>query len=186
MLAPRPINANTTARGERTRRIASQTDDSSSAFPCYIASVKELHTEIVIAASPERVWRELTDFAAYPQWNPLVPEASGEIVEGGRLRVKLSLSLDKRGVVMKPRLKTVSANRELRWYGRLPIPGLFGGEHVFELEPAGDGTRFQQWERFSGILVPLLRTMIDVKTKRGFEAMNVALKQRAEATASSR
>ena len=38
---------------------------------------KQLHTSIDIDATPERVWEILTDFAAYPQWNPFMPEVTG-------------------------------------------------------------------------------------------------------------
>jgi uncharacterized membrane protein len=34
--------------------------------------MKEIHTEIEINAPAEKVWRVLTDFAAYPEWNPFV------------------------------------------------------------------------------------------------------------------
>jgi hypothetical protein len=55
------------------------------------------------------------------------------------------------------------------------------GEHVFQLESVGEGkTRFTQAERFSGVLVPLFGFFIG-RTERGFEAMNQALKARAEA-----
>ncbi len=37
-----------------------------------------------IDAPPARVWAGLTDLAAYPQWNPLFPEASGQIAVGSR------------------------------------------------------------------------------------------------------
>jgi hypothetical protein len=146
----------------------------------YTRRVKELHTEITIAASAERVWQVLTDFAAYPTWNPLVPKASGELREGARLRLRLAIGA--RSIGIKPRLLRVVPNRELAWRGAAPIPSLFRGEHVFEIEPTATGVRFKQWERFSGILVPLLGKLIDGGTRRGFEAMNVALKRRAEAS----
>jgi uncharacterized protein YndB with AHSA1/START domain len=41
--------------------------------------MKELHSEIEIAASAERVWDILTDFAACPQWNPFIRRFSGEL-----------------------------------------------------------------------------------------------------------
>jgi uncharacterized protein YndB with AHSA1/START domain len=36
---------------------------------------RPLHTEIEIEASPDRVWKTLTDFAAYPDWNPFIVQA---------------------------------------------------------------------------------------------------------------
>ena len=51
--------------------------------------MKELHSEIEIAASPERVWDILADFAAYPRWNPFIRHISGELEVGERLEVRL-------------------------------------------------------------------------------------------------
>jgi len=51
--------------------------------------MKELHSEIEINASAERVWDILTDFASYPQWNPFIRSISGELEVGERLEVRL-------------------------------------------------------------------------------------------------
>ena len=59
--------------------------------------------------------------------------------------------------------------------------GVFDGRHIFELEPTPVGTRLVQREEFTGILVPLFARSLDKGTKAGFEAMNLAIKQRAEA-----
>lgn len=145
----------------------------------YTRAVKELRTDIEIAASPERVWRELTDFAKYPEWNPLLPAASGEVREGQRLR--LTLKAGKRTMTIKPRLLRAVPHRELAWRGSLPVPGMFTGEHSFEIEPLADGrVRFHHREKFFGLLVPLLSGMLDGDVRHGFEAMNAALKARAE------
>jgi hypothetical protein len=141
--------------------------------------VKELHTEIEIAASPERVWRELTDFAKYPEWNPLLPAARGALLVGERLRVTLQAGT--RTIAMKPHILRISPNRELAWQGSLPIPGMFTGEHTFEITALDAGrVRFHHWERFTGLLIPLMTRILDGQTRRGFEAMNAALKARAE------
>ena len=39
--------------------------------------MKELRSEIEIEAPTERVWGVLTDFAAYPEWNPFIRRVSG-------------------------------------------------------------------------------------------------------------
>jgi hypothetical protein len=50
-------------------------------------TMKEIRTEIEIGASAERIWQTLTDFAAFPEWNPFIHRASGEIKTGARLEV---------------------------------------------------------------------------------------------------
>ena len=75
----------------------------------------------------------------------------------------------------------IEAEQELSWLGRLFIPGLFDGQHSFELElRPGGGTRFTQSEHFRGVLVPLMGRLLS-DTGKGFEAMNEALRDRAEA-----
>jgi hypothetical protein len=144
------------------------------------SAMKELRTEIEVAASPEAVWAVLTDFGAFPQWHPFIQEASGEQKVGGKLRIRV-VPRGSRGMVFKPTVLAFEPNRELRWLGRLAIPGLFDGEHGFTLEPIDGGrTKLTQREVFTGVLVPLLARSLDDGTKKGFEAMNLALKERAE------
>ena len=45
-----------------------------------------------------------------------------------------------------------------------------------------DARGFVQREEFRGLLVPLFSRSLDTDTRRGFEAMNQALKERAEAS----
>lgn len=142
--------------------------------------MKDVHSEIEIAAPAEKVWQVLTDFAAYPAWNPLLTEVRGEPRVGERMRVRLSLG--KRKMTITPVILRREENRALVWRGSLPIPGLFTGEHYFEVHALDGGrTRFHQWEKFTGLLIPLMTKMLDGQTKRGYELMNDALKARAEA-----
>ena len=85
-----------------------------------------------------------------------------------------------KGMVFKPRVLAVEPERELRWKGRLLFPGLFDGEHRFRITPNNGGVRFRQSETFTGLFVALMPTSVWTQTKTGFEAMNEALKQRAE------
>jgi hypothetical protein len=81
----------------------------------------------------------------------------------------------------RPTVLAVEPKREFRWKGKLVIPGLFDGEHIFMLEPKSDTHLvFRQGEVFSGLLVPLFRRSLDGATKQGFIAMNEALKREAE------
>jgi hypothetical protein len=142
--------------------------------------MKELRTEIEIQASDKRVWQSLTDFASFPQWNPFIRRAKGEVKIGAQLEVHIQPSGAK-GVTFRPVVLKVEPNRELRWLGHLLISGLFDGEHIFTIEPLGTNhVRFVQREIFRGILVPLFASKMSTETLRGFEKMNRALKTRAE------
>ena len=142
--------------------------------------MKEIRTEIDIEASAGRVWDSLTDFPAFPEWNPFIRRISGEPKVGTKLEVFMQSS-GTRGMTFRPTVMKVERDRELRWLGRLAVPGLFDGEHIFEIEePAAKRVHFVQRERFRGLLVPLLARSLDRDTKRGFEEMNRALRTRAE------
>ncbi|MEW6495039.1 MAG: SRPBCC domain-containing protein [Cyanobacteriota bacterium] len=142
--------------------------------------MKELHSEIEIQASDERVWKLLTDFASFPKWNPFIRKVSGEVKQGERLKVHIKPS-DGSGMRFQPIILKAEPNRELRWLGHFLSPGLFDGEHIFIIEPLGENrVRFVQQEIFKGKLVPLFTSQLDKDTKRGFEQMNQALKIQAE------
>lgn len=142
--------------------------------------MKELSTEINIDATAEKVWRILTDFGRYHEWNPFIKEAAGVIEEGSQLRVYI-VPPNGSGMTFKPTVTRLISEREFRWQGRLILPGLFDGEHIFEITPkSNDGVKFVQREYFRGLLVPLLWRIIEANTRKGFEEMNGALKRRAE------
>ena len=144
--------------------------------------MKELFAETEIRASAEHVWKLLTDFDRFPEWNPFLRRASGRLEKGGKLKVFLQPS-GSRGITLKPTVIRFDPGRELRWLGHLFVPGLFDGEHAFVIEPLGaDRVRFVQREVFTGILVPLFAHTLDTGTRRGFLEMNQALKLRAERT----
>ena len=142
--------------------------------------MKELHSEIEIYASAERVWRLITDFPSYPDWNPFIRRITGEPTSGEHLDVRIEPP-GGRGMTFKPTVLNAEPNRELRWLGHLLMPGLFDGEHSLTIQPLEEHrVRFVQREVFRGLLVPLFARSLDNNTKRGFEDMNHALKERAE------
>lgn len=141
---------------------------------------KLLYTSIVINATPAKVWKELTTLANYPQWNPFIRAVSGTPAPGHSIQVTLQPPNGK-PILMKPMVLVFEPQKELRWIGSLGIPYIFDGEHVFRLEENTDGsTTLHHFERFRGILVPFLSTLLNKTTRDGFSLMNAALKQRAE------
>jgi hypothetical protein len=147
-------------------------------------SRREIHAEALIDAPPARVWRLLTDFASYQDWNPFFREAAGELRAGATVRVRVEIP-GQGTRVFTPRIVELTPERELTWIGRLVLPGLFDGEHGFLVEPVDGGRRtlLVQHENFSGLLLPLFSAEMEAATRRGFEAMNAALRHAAERAA---
>lgn len=139
----------------------------------------QIETQIHIRVSPQQVWSVLTDFASYPEWNPFVQSIAGELKQGGLLNVQVQ-PVGGSAMRFRPQLLTVQPQRALVWRGRFLMPGVFDGEHSFLLEPNTEGVTLIHRERFSGLLVPLLRRSLEQGTRQGFEAMNEALCKRAE------
>jgi hypothetical protein len=141
--------------------------------------VRTIHTEIGIGAPAERVWAILMATAEWAEWNPFA-KVSGRFAMGERLKVEISPP-DRKPMTFTPTVVKFESGRELRWLGHLGFPGIFDGEHGFRVVPETAGRcRFEHFEIFRGLLaVPILWLAGDA-TKRGFEAMNRALKARSE------
>jgi hypothetical protein len=140
----------------------------------------DLTVESEIRAPAAEIWKALADLPGFADWNPFIRSAAGELAVGARLtlRVKPSLPVP---LVFRPTVLVCDANRQLRWRGRFLAPWIASGEHTFTLEPGGDGcTRFVQHERFTGLLPLVAARLIAREARRGFEAMNQALKARVE------
>lgn len=142
--------------------------------------MKEIRTEILIQASQAKIWNFFTNFERVSTWNPFITSIEGTLAVGNIIRVELAPP-DAKPMVLKPRVIRVVPNQELRWLGHIIIPGIFDGEHIFELRGNKDETTtFIQREIFTGILVPFLKKLLDDNTRRGFELMNIELKKNCE------
>ncbi|HEU4318530.1 MAG TPA: SRPBCC domain-containing protein [Acidimicrobiia bacterium] len=144
----------------------------------------QITTEVAIAATPETVWSQLTDFEAFASWNPFMIEVSGDPTLGSKLQVRMQPPGGST-MTFRPTVTEATAPNRFEWLGNLLFRGLFDGRHRFELESAGSGTRLVHSEQFTGILVPLMRKALETRTRAGFEAMNHALKERVESLQSS-
>jgi len=143
--------------------------------------MRELRTEIEINGTMDHVWKVLTDFNSFSEWNPFIKNIEGDLKVGAQLKVLMEPPNGK-AMTFKPVVKILEPNTEFRWLGSLLIPGIFDGEHIFQLEQINDNKiKFIHRENFSGFLVPLLWKSLNSNTRQGFEEMNKALKEKVEA-----
>jgi hypothetical protein len=139
----------------------------------------ETVTDIIIDASVDKVWHVISDFSAYPAWNPFIRRMAGPLTTGGSLQV--SRIMPGRGeVASTPTITLYRPNREIRLLDRPVLPGLLDVEHGLKLEPLGpEQVRFVHWQTTSGLLAPIFGGSGDGLHGQ-LEAMNVALKGMAE------
>jgi len=142
--------------------------------------VRTMSAAIDIDAAPAEVWAVLTDLSSYRDWNPLFVEADGTVAEGQRIRIRSKHPANGRLMTVKPKITAVQPGTELRWASGLP--GIISGEHAFTLTPAGSGTRLVQSESFRGLLSSFSGKTF-ANAQASFQALNEALKKRAEARA---
>jgi hypothetical protein len=145
-----------------------------------------LTASIEIEADPEQVWAVLTDFDAYPRWNPFITEAA--VTSGDGLRpgatMRNRLEQDGEATTFTPTVLKASAGRELRWLGKVGPGWIADGEHYFVIERTGrDTVRLTQGEEFTGVAVPFVADSVRNDTLPQFRAMNSALKERIEQVA---
>lgn len=145
-----------------------------------------VHTEIEIKASAQQVWAVLSDFQTYPEWNPFIKSIIGKPEQGEKLRIEVQPG-DAKPMRFSPKVLIAEPEQELRWLGHLGVRGLFDGEHYFLIKAVSENlVHFHHGERFSGLLVGMLRNSLERDTKRGFEEMNQALQARVEARYAAR
>jgi hypothetical protein len=142
---------------------------------------REIRTEVEIDGTAQQVWDTLTDFHSYSQWNTGFVKAAGRAEVGETLHITFAQKPGKT-MDMHPTVLVADPGRELRWLGRLLMPGIFDGEHRFEIHETEPGhVTFVQTERFSGVLVPFVRSMIEGNTLSMLARVNADLAARVRA-----
>jgi hypothetical protein len=136
---------------------------------------------IEIEAPPQAVWAVLVDLGAYHEWNPFITSALGTLEVGRRLDLRLEPPGGRR-MRFRPLVTQFEEARAIEWLGSLRVRGLLDGRHRFELTRTGHGTGLVHSERFEGLLVRAARRSLGGPTRAGFERMNLALRERVQAT----
>lgn len=138
-------------------------------------------TTFEINASPQQVWETLTSFDLYPEWNPQISSISGPLEVGATVRLRLTLP-GRPALYVSARLEQLARNTCLVWRGHVLAPWFFEGYRRFEIEPLGDqGVMFTHLEDIHGVLGPVFWLLMGTPQRRSHEALNQALRERAEA-----
>lgn len=135
---------------------------------------KSVHSEKEIQASPEIVWKVLTETDQYPEWNPVMKVLGGSIQEGQK--VNYQFTQDEQNVSeISAKVEQVLLEELLNQRGGIPLVLTF--DHKYQLEPAGSATKMTIHEDYRGIAVLFWNPK---PVEEAYERLNTALKERAE------
>lgn len=140
---------------------------------------------IGVQAPAEVIWEVVHDLERWSEWNPTYPQASGRIRIGETLDVTLALPGEPQQA-LKPRVLDWVPNEQLHWRLTL-MAGLIRTTRYIEIQALHEtGCIVDNGEIFGGLMGPSLGRRVSGLVRRGFMAMNEALKDRAEALWSER
>jgi uncharacterized protein YndB with AHSA1/START domain len=101
--------------------------------------LKTISVTTHIPSPPDVVWKILTDFPTYVDWNPFITRASGDPQVGHKVSIRI-VPPGGGGMTFRPRVTAVEPGQLLEWFGTLGVQGLFDGRHAFVLKPTAGGT----------------------------------------------
>ncbi|MBC7869472.1 MAG: SRPBCC domain-containing protein [Chitinophagaceae bacterium] len=115
--------------------------------------MKKFSASAEIKASPEKVWRILTDAPKYPNWDPGMIKLEGKIALGEKIIMHAKISPNR---TFPTTVSEFVPNRKMVWSTGMPL-GLFKDEITFTLVPlASDRVKFSLEEIFSGLILPII------------------------------
>jgi len=139
-----------------------------------------IEDRIGVRAPPEVIWEIVADLGRWSEWNPTYPAASGEIRIGETLALTLVLPGQK-PQELRPKVLDWTPNEQLHWRLSL-LGGAIKTLRYIEIDRLAEASCVvDNGELFSGLMGPSLGRRMSGAVRRGFRAMNEALKARAEA-----
>ncbi len=138
---------------------------------------QECTVSAVISATPEKIWRLLTDIGDMVRWNSTLTSMEGTAELGGTVKMRVPEAPDRVFAVL---VTKYTPEREMVWTQGNRV--MFLGVRTYRLTPsANDTTTFEMIEVFSGLMLPMAAGRLP-DFKPIFERYAADLKREAEGT----
>jgi len=138
----------------------------------YFTGHKTVHTELVIPASPDKVWAVLMDTPGYAEWNPVLVPAAEELREGAKIQYRM-IQPDGKQSPVESTVREIVEDKKLYQFGGMR--GILTFHHTYSLEEVPGGTRVTQHEEYYGIWVNFWDASW---VEPAYETVNLALSER--------
>jgi hypothetical protein len=140
----------------------------------------DFETAVEIKASAAQVWAVLTNFPAYPIWNPFIYPVKGDLRVGNKLEITIHPGA--RSITYDATVVAVQPNREFTLFAHSLSPGVFDTTFRFTIEPIeANRVRLVSRETHKGF-ASILETTLVKDVQSGLDAMTKAARNRVELT----
>lgn len=138
------------------------------------------HSESRIAASADKVWAIILDLDHYPDWNPYTIAMKSTLKIGDPMVMTVKMN-DLVTLEQTENIRVLEPGHKVCWGIDTDTPELNSGERCQWLEPVAEGgTRYVSEDLIEGTANPLVNVLFGDDVQRGFDAVALALKHRAE------
>lgn len=141
--------------------------------------MKEIRSEIIIKAPLKKVWDILIDLESYKTWNSFTPKIETNFKVGSEVILQVN---------MNPGKKLLTQKEEILWYKEMESFA-WGINKTFPVKTERaqilkaldeQRTQYITYDKFWGILTPLVMLLYKNKIQKGFDAVAQDLKNKAE------
>ncbi len=109
--------------------------------------------EADIQASPQAIWKLLTDASGFPAWNSTIDRVEGSIEPGKTIKVFVKVNP---GRAFPVKVTAFEPGRRMVWSGGMPL-GLFKGERTYDLSaPKAGVVHFKMREEYTGPMLGMI------------------------------
>jgi hypothetical protein len=141
----------------------------------------KIATETAVNASPDTIWKTLTGFAAYPEWNRVLKSVQGEAAPDAALQVQIQF-YGQNVSKLSGKVTGFIPPKYFSWSWSHALGAWFlATEHVFRLKERDDGSViFFQEMYYTGLGLKFRRSSIEHMARLTLDKLNDDLKSRVE------
>ena len=139
---------------------------------------------VVIDAPAEFVWNIILDAERYGEWNPFTPRIDTDFAPGSPIHMHVALGA--LTLKLTETIQDVEPPLRIAWGKDFGARALLTASKTQHLTPIDDKScSYHTTDRMAGLLAPFVQLFFARWVLRGFDDTGLALKQRAEAVATS-
>lgn len=142
--------------------------------------MQEINSTITIHAPKQLVWQILIDLESYHKWNPFTPKVVSTLKPGDEVALHVNMNPGKKLLIQKETILWNKPTDSIAWGITASFP--VRTERAQLLTAVDENTTtYHTYDKFWGILVPIVMLFYRKKVQHGFDSVAKGLKAYAEA-----